>query len=963
MSDIVPESRANSTNTAALPSSDDTLIGVVLRPPGARWNGRKLLHPRYANVDVRSVAGLPGIVQVVAQNAFVGIVARSTTAALDAAARLEIQWDEPPSQRRPLPNQVVWEQGNRESAAGAPEQTVFEQRYRWPIAPPSRLSRGWAVASWDAARLTVWTNGISDERLLNELSEWGRRPTSIITDRSGSPVPATEVFDAAADAALLSCEVGRPVRVDSSFGPQLNASQPLETQVRATFDAGGQLASYELFSTEVPSSRPSMARLLSSDEVHESHRCRAAVFPYCAPYTTLEIPHDVPIAPAQSENALIAGQVFAYESFMDEAAHRSGQDPAQYRLAHLNDAHASALIRSACAQADWSAPLQHAESQSRRGRGMACARVVDEVSQPARQAWSVWVAEITVDASGTVDLTRVTVGHHVESMREAAVNRVWAESHIAQELRTLLQGPAFDDWRDAQGTLLTPLARGKPSVSLIETGSEVAREGSVAWSAAVMLPAAAALANAIFNATGVRLREPPFRAPPRRAGSVEASTESIRKPAAAWLGGMIGAAAGVVLTALPWRAAIQPVATPDTLLYSAAAVERGRLIASVGACAVCHTAPGGAVNAGGLPLATPFGTIYTTNITPDPQTGIGQWSYPAFERAMRQGIHRDGRHLYPAFPYTSFAKLSDGDLQALYAFLMTRTAVQQRTPETRLPFPLNVRALLGGWNLLFHDSTTYQPNPLRTPQWNRGRYLVDGPGHCGACHTPRNVLGAEKSGIHYLAGGRAEGWEAPPLNAQSRAPLSWAADDLYQYLRHGFAPRHGVAAGPMAPVVGELAVLPDSDLRAIAEYLISLQQIDGVPASAAEATRTREELTAPGAQLPGGAGERIFQGACAVCHEPGQGPTLFGSKPSLALNTNLHSDVADNLVQVILQGIANPAHGELGYMPGFGASLNDTQIVELVRYLRGRFTRGRPAWINLGETVQRIRHEHDQTLR
>ena len=217
----------------------------------------------------------------------------------------------------------------------------------------------------------------------------------------------------------------------------------------------------------------------------------------------------------------------------------------------------------------------------------------------------------------------------------------------------------------------------------------------------------------------------------------------------------------------------------------------------------------GVLNAGGRPLQTPFGTIYSTNITPDVETGIGAWSYPAFERAMREGIHRDGRHLYPAFPYTHFAKTTDADMQALYAYLMAQSPVRAETPSNTLAFPFNLRPLMAGWNALFHKPNVFQPDPTKSATWNRGAYLVEGLGHCGACHSPRNALGAEKANA-YLAGGFAEGWEAPALTSLSQAPIPWSEDELYAYLRTGESRFHGVAAGPMAPVVKELAALPDS---------------------------------------------------------------------------------------------------------------------------------------------------------
>ena len=489
------------------------------------------------------------------------------------------------------------------------------------------------------------------------------------------------------------------------------------------------------------------------------------------------------------------------------------------------------------------------------------------------------------------------------------------------------------------------------------------------------VPSAAAIANAIFDATGVRFRELPFtperilaglrgepdaapRALPSSPLRPHAPNDRWQNPfakprgALATVAALCAAVIGIAAAVLPWRA-IAPIARPDASVFSATTIARGQQLAALGDCAVCHTATGGLVNAGGRPLETPFGIITTTNITPDVETGIGAWSYPAFERAMREGIHRDGRHLYPAFPYTHFARTSDADLQALYAFLMAQTPARAELPKTALAFPFNLRPLLAGWNALFHQPGTFQTDATKSETWNRGAYLVEGLGHCSACHSPRNALGAENAKA-YLAGGIAEGWEAPPLTSLSRAPIPWNEDELYAYLRTGESRFHGVAAGPMAPVVKELAEMPDQDIRAIAVYLGSFNDTALDPATQQAIATRLEASTGTRTALPSSVGARIYQGACAVCHEVGGAP-LFGSRPSLSLNSNLHSDVPDNLVQVILHGIASPVSSDLGYMPGFKDSMSDTQLTELVSYLRRQFAPDKPAWAGVQDAVSRIR--------
>ncbi|MBF5057267.1 cytochrome protein [Alcanivorax sp. 521-1] len=463
------------------------------------------------------------------------------------------------------------------------------------------------------------------------------------------------------------------------------------------------------------------------------------------------------------------------------------------------------------------------------------------------------------------------------------------------------------------------------------------------------------MANALYDATGVRFRSPPF-SPARVRASLQARRD--RGKRRWWWAGAL-AVTGLLATLWPWRASLAPVSRPATNLYSAETIERGRLVAEAGDCAVCHTAEEGLTNVGGRPFETPFGTLYSTNLTPDPDTGIGNWSYAAFERAMREGISRDGRHLYPAFPYTDFAKLSNADMQALYAYLMAQPAVAAPAPDNDLRFPFNVRSMMAGWNTLFHRDRTFQPDPARSPQWNRGAYLFEGAGHCGACHTPRNLFGAEKTGQARLAGALVDGWEAPALTADSRAPVAWTEESLFQYLRTGRSDFHGVAGGPMAPVVAGLAELPESDVRAIAHYVAT--QMDA-PASATEAQQrqARERLAASAEPVGQEAGQRVFDGACASCHADGAAASFTGARQSLALNTNLHSERPDNVIQSILGGVHVEGVAGGGEMPAFSHSLSNRQVSDLVHYLRARFAPGETPWKDVGRTVAEIRREHNQ---
>jgi nicotinate dehydrogenase subunit B len=387
-----------------------------------------------------------------------------------------------------------------------------------------------------------------------------------------------------------------------------------------------------------------------------------------------------------------------------------------------------------------------------------------------------------------------------------------------------------------------------------------------------------------------------------------------------------------------------------TGVYSAATIERGRQLAALGNCEHCHTAEGGLPWAGGRPVETPFGTVRSTNLTADVAHGLGAWSYPAFERAMRQGVSRDGHWLYPAFPYTSFTQASDADLTALYAYLQTLAPVAQATPAATMRFPFNQRWLMAGWNALWLQAGPAPAVPGESAQWQRGAELVNGLGHCTACHSPRGALGAEQASTAYLAGARVNGWDAPPLGALSRSPVPWTEAALVQYLRQGHHAHHGVAGGSMAPVVRGLAAADEADVRAMAHYLVSLQ----APAAPVDVAALLARASAREAALLGPA-QRMFQSACGACHHDGDGPQVLGLNHPLALNANLHSSQPDNLLRVIIEGIWQPAFNELGHMPAFGHALDDRQLAELAAYMRQRFAPGQAAWPDLPAAVARVR--------
>jgi mono/diheme cytochrome c family protein len=248
--------------------------------------------------------------------------------------------------------------------------------------------------------------------------------------------------------------------------------------------------------------------------------------------------------------------------------------------------------------------------------------------------------------------------------------------------------------------------------------------------------------------------------------------------AALVLGGAVAAVAAV------WRPAIGAIDPSAQQPFEPDLIKRGRALAAIGNCSNCHTASAGKDLAGGVAVPTPFGTVFSSNITPDADTGIGRWSEAAFRRAMRNGVDREGRHLYPTFPYDHFTNVSDEDDRALYAYLMTREPVRSAAPENRLSFPFDQRVLIAGWKLLFLRRDTYRPDSAKSAEWNRGVYLVEGLAHCGACHTPRNALGAERAGAPF-AGGDVENWRAYAINADSPSPVPWDADALFAFATDG----------------------------------------------------------------------------------------------------------------------------------------------------------------------------------
>ncbi len=379
------------------------------------------------------------------------------------------------------------------------------------------------------------------------------------------------------------------------------------------------------------------------------------------------------------------------------------------------------------------------------------------------------------------------------------------------------------------------------------------------------------------------------------------------------------------------------VATPEQ-------VARGAYLARAGNCAACHTDRGGAAFAGGKGIATPFGTVIASNLTPDARTGIGAWSAAQFWRAMHNGRSADGRLLYPAFPYPNFTEITRDDADALFAFLRSQVPVGQVNRPHELRFPYNLQASLAVWRALFFSPGVYEPVVERSVQWNRGAYLVRSLGHCAACHSPRNAFGATRDSLE-LSGGLIplQNWYAPSLASSAEAGVAdWSSAEVAALLKTGISPR-GATLGPMAEVVfRSTQYLTDADVAAMSEFLKSLPQ---APPHVFELDKVDQDVRAHGAAL--------YKDNCAACHgasgEGGAGPNGVVYAP-LARNRKVLLESPANLIHIVVNGGFPPttAGNPRPYgMPPFGPSLKDDEIAVLASYVRS-------AWGNAAPSVSTL---------
>jgi nicotinate dehydrogenase subunit B len=728
------------------------LHGRVVRPPYAGVDAGEFVGNTLESVDESSIAHIPGIRAVVVIRDFIGIVAEREEHAEAAMRELKVEWKAWPGLQplgdlqsalrdNPSTRRVLLERGDVDGAI-ANAATKMQRDYVWPYQLHASIGPSCALADWHESAMTVWAGTQNPHVLRADLALLTGLPDTavdVVRMEAAGCYGRNCADDVAADAALLSRAVRAPVRVQLSreqehlWEPK-GAAQLM--QISGGLNADASIAAYD-FQTSYPSNgAPTLALLLTRtiEPAATAYEMgdRTAVPPY--DYKNLRVVANdmAPILRASWLRGVSAlPNSFAHESYVDELATAAGADPVAFRLQHLNDERASELVKATAARAGWLAhtqPRQQAsEGKLLKGQGFAYARYVHSKFPGFGAAWAAWVADVEVNReTGDVHVSRVVVGHDAGLMINPAGVQHQIHGNVLQTTSRALKEslpldaktslPASSEWgsypilsfREVPVVEVMMMPRpGEPPLGAGESSS---------------VPGTAAIANAIFDATGVRFRQPPFTpevvraalnvssesraAQPLLAGALPTPPPNAPWPrrrgvwakAAALAAGTIGLGAAL----LGWRSAIAPVAATSAGVYTATTIERGRVLAAAGNCIVCHTAPGGVPNAGGREMETPFGTIVTTNLTPDAATGIGAWSFSAFQRAMREGVSRDGKHLYPAFPYTAFTQTSDDDLTALYAYLMTQPAVVSNVPETKLAFPFSIRPLMALWNALPH---------------------------------------------------------------------------------------------------------------------------------------------------------------------------------------------------------------------------------------------------------------------
>jgi len=418
----------------------------------------------------------------------------------------------------------------------------------------------------------------------------------------------------------------------------------------------------------------------------------------------------------------------------------------------------------------------------------------------------------------------------------------------------------------------------------------------------------------------------------------------------------------IVAIGVVWRFLDRDPEVPAAdVLSTPELVARGRYLTQAADCAACHTVPGGQPFTGGLALDLPCGTIYTTNITADRETGIGSWSDDDFVRALHEGIAKDGSHLYPAFPYSSYTAMSREDAVAIKAYLFSLPPVHAPARPNTFPFPFNQRWAMAFWNLVFLDQHRFRPDPTASAEENRGAYLATALGHCGECHTPRNLAFAMKAGRQF-AGALIVGWRAYNITSDKTSGVgAWSNQQLTDYLKTGHADGRGSAAGPMAEAVANsLQYLTPSDTTALVSYLRRVPPQTGEPATVVAATTTG--MSASTAWAPGHAeddrnalGLGIFEGACASCHQ-WNGAGQQTPYAALAGGRTVNDPAGTNLIQILLAGADLRAVHPTTFMPSFGKAYTDAELAAVSNYVLDHF--GGKSGLVTAETIRQGREPH-----
>jgi len=1038
--DIPPKAQAQLTFVHDM-RVEGMLHGRVVRPPYVGVDSGDFVGKTLIKVQQESVSHIPGLRAVVVQGDFVGVVCEREEHAEQAMKELVVHWKAWPGvgslqdteaalSKHPNAERELVNEGDAQSAVEGAEISL-SQTYVWPYQMHASIGPSCALAQWcpeeefqaTGIRLRVWAGTQNPHVLRADLALIaGTQDASIkvIRMEAAGCYGRNCADDVAADAALLSKALKAPVRVQLSR-EQEHAWEPKGAaqvmKVRGALDQDGQALAYDFLSAYPSNGAPTLALLLTGliepvAKVYEMGD-RTARPPYQFPHLRVRVQDMAPILRSSWLRGVSAlPNSFAHESFMDELAFEAQVDPVEFRLQSLKDLRASELLSATADKANW---ISHTRPQQQandvgwlKGQGVAYARYVHSKWPGFGAAYSAWVADVLVNPNtGEVHVSKVVVGHDagmlinphgVEHQVNGNVIQTTSRA-LKEEVQTDPQTGSVQSLEWGSYPILN--FRQVPVIEVLHMPRSDQDPLGAGESSSV--PGTAAIANAIFDATGVRFRNPPFtpdkilaalhplgherkregafKDPSLNLGGIRAWGSKAQaffahRPPRAWTLGSVAkdimgfgskslaAMSAAFLCFLGWALygpnlnSNMRLNTPFNLsMYSPKMIERGAQLALLGNCSGCHTQESGLLNAGGRPLTTPFGVIYSSNITPDVQTGIGGWSYKAFERSMREGISAKGHQLYPAFPFTSFKGLSDEDMMSLYAWTLSQTPVSSEPLKNTLSFPFDLRGLMKIWNALYLEQTPLKLADTSSALLLRGEYLVNSVGHCSACHTERNMMGAEKRKTLDLEGAYVNGWYAPALSLKNAAPMPWTQEDLFRYFRTGHTDYHGVASGPMVEIIRSWAGVPDEDLLAMSAYLGAKMNPEGLSDTFVQSkAKARVDASKLKDQANTGlsAGQRQFEGSCWSCHHEGGGPNLLGTNSSLSLNTNVHNATPNNLIQIILKGCPSPAGKDLGFMPAFKDSLNTTQIKDLVHYIRGRFAPDQPPWSKVSEQIDQV---------